>query len=276
MDVMWQIEFNATNLVARHRGTLPLLITCPHGGVADVPGVLQPRSGGIEGCIFEPSRDVDTNLVAAGVAQRVLEIFGEAPYVVIAEFHRKFIDANRERRCAYEVDAAAPFYDEYHGTVRAFVDEIRANNGGLGLLFDIHGTEGIASDPAQIFLGTARDEEDGIARLRAADPQVLARKRSLRGFLEAAGYRVSPPDPNGTEVPKFNGGFTIKTYGSSHPDGLDAMQLELTPPLRTDPIVERPRLIEVLAFAFGNLVSRYADSHTLTTALVSRFGAFGS
>ena len=83
-------------------------------------------------------------------------------------------------------------------------------------------------------------------------------------------------NPNGTEVPQFNGGFTIKTYGRSYPDGLDAMQLELTPPLRTDPCVERPRLIEVLAFAFGNLVSRYADSHTLTTGLVSRFGAFGS
>ncbi|MDM0001182.1 N-formylglutamate amidohydrolase [Variovorax sp. J22P240] len=271
---MWQIDFNATNLVARHRGTLPVLITCPHGGVADVPGVPLPRSGR-EGCLFEPSRDVDTNLIAAGAAQRVLEIFGEAPYAVIAEFHRKFIDANRSRECGFEVDAAAPFYDEYHDTVRAFVDEIRADNGGLGLLFDIHGTGGIPSDPAQIFLGTARDEEDGIARLRAADPQVLARRRSLRGFLEGAGYRVSPPDPNGTEVPQFNGGFTIRTYGSSHPDGLDAMQLEITRPLRTDPL-ERGRLIEVLAFAFGNLVSRYADSHTLSTALLSRFGAFGS
>ena len=267
---MWTINYAVSNLVARHRGTLPLLITCPHGGIADVPGVPDPREG-VEGCLFEFSRDVDTDLVGAGAAQRVLEIFGEAPYVVIAQYHRKFIDANRERRCAYEVDAAAPFYDEYHDTVRAFVDEIRADNGGLGLLFDIHGTTGIAGDPAQIFLGTARDEDDGIARLRAADPHVLARRRSLRGYLESAGYVVSPPDPNGTEVPKFNGGFTIRHYGSSHPDGLDAMQLEIVAPLRTVP-AERERFVEVLAFAFGNLVNRYADAHTLSTSRVSRLG----
>lgn len=55
---------------------------------------------------------------------------------------------------------------------------------------------------------------------------------------------------------------------------LDAMQLEITKPLRTDP-EKRARLIEVLAFGFGNLVNRYADSHTLTTASVSHFGALG-
>jgi N-formylglutamate amidohydrolase len=270
---MWTIELTVSNLVARHAGTLPVLVTCPHGGGADVPGV--PRRSGIEGCDFEPSRDLDTIPIAMGVAQRVLEIFGEAPSVVIAEFHRKFIDANRSRGCAFEVDAAAPFYGEYHAAVRSLVDAIRADNGGLGLLFDIHGTAGIASDPADIYLGTAHDEEDGIARLRAADPQVLARKRSLRGFLEAAGYRVSPRDPNGPEVPQLSGGFTIKSYGSSHPDGLDAMQIEIAAPLRTDP-VQRQRLIEVLAFAFGNLANRYADSHTLTTSHTSRFGTFRS
>lgn len=271
---MRQIDFSTTNLVARHRGTLPLLITCGHGGsVTDVPGVPNPRTGR-EGCDFKSKGDVDTHLVAAGVAQRVLEIFGESPCVVIAEFHRKFIDVNRPRgECAFEVDAAAKFYDEYHDTVRDFIDTIRADNGGLGLLFDIHGTLGVATHPtAQIFLGTSRDEQDGIARLRAADPDVATRRRSLFGLLEAAGYVVPPPD----EVPRFRGGHTIRTYGSSHADGLDAMQLELMPPLRSDPLVERPRLIEVLAFAFGNLVNRYADAHTLTTAQVASFGAFGS
>jgi N-formylglutamate amidohydrolase len=53
---------------------------------------------------------------------------GEAPCVVIAEFHRRFIDANRPERCAFEHLDATPYYDEYHNTMRNFVDEIRAEN----------------------------------------------------------------------------------------------------------------------------------------------------
>jgi N-formylglutamate amidohydrolase len=271
MPTMWQIAFPVSNLVARHRGTLPVLITCSHGGTADVPG-MEPRTGDPTppGCNFESAGDRNTIEVAAGVAQRVLEIFGEAPYVVIAQYHRKFLDANRSRTCAFEdLEAAPPFYDEYHDTVRTFVDEIRTQNGGLGLLFDIHGTAGIPGDPSVIFLGTANGQT--VARLLAADPQALWRRRSLRSFLEAAGYAVSPSQPGVPEIPALNGGFTVRTYGSSHVDGLDAIQLEITNPLRTDPDLRQP-LIEVLAYAIGNLVNRYADSHTLTAAVTSRNG----
>ena len=68
---------------------------------------------------------------------------------------------------------------------------------------------------------------------------------------------VSPAQPGLPEVPALSGGFTVRSYGSSHADGLDAMQLELTRPLRSDPALRTP-LIEVLAYAIGNLASRYA------------------
>jgi N-formylglutamate amidohydrolase len=264
---MWQINYPVSNLVASHRGTLPVLISCPHGGTADVPG-LPARTGQTTDpdCNFEPGRDVDTIEVAQGVAQRVLEIFGEAPYVVMAQYHRKFLDANRSRDCAFEDPSAAPFYDAYHATLRAFVDEIGRENGGLGLLFDIHGTAGIVSDPAAVYLGTANGQT--VARLLAADPQALWRRRSLRGFLEAAGHVVSPRAPGVPETPALSGGFTVREYGSAHADGIDAIQVELTRPLRSDPLQREP-LIEVLAFAFGNLVQRYADAHTLSAAVTS-------
>ena len=34
------------------------------------------------------------------------------------------------------------------------MNEIHAENGGLGLLFDIHGTHVIEADPADLYLGT--------------------------------------------------------------------------------------------------------------------------
>ena len=129
---MWQIAYTSSNLVARHSGTLPALITCPHDGDIFPPGVPE-RTGQTTppGCDFETTRDLRAREVATGVAQRLLDIFGEAPYVVIAEFHRKTIDANRSRVCAFEDDAAQPFYEEYHNTVRTFVDQIRFDNAGL-------------------------------------------------------------------------------------------------------------------------------------------------
>jgi len=257
---MWTITYEETNLVSRHRGTLPVILTCPHDGKESPAGVPE-RTGSAPGCPpFKTSRDLRTHEIAIGVAQRLLDVFGEAPYVVIAEFHRKYIDANRSSDCAFEVPAAKQYYDEYHNTLRNFVNEIHAEHGGLGLLFDIHGTQVIDTDPADLYLGT--DNGNSIARLLRADPPALFRPRSLRGFLQAAGHVVSPKQPGIPETPAVDGGHTVRTYGSSHVDGLDAIQIEIALTLRND-AQKRADLIETLAYAIGNLVARYADVHTL-------------
>ena len=260
---MWTISYITENFVSRHRGTLPVLLTCPHGGGEQPPDVPERTGEGIPSdCHFQPSADLRTREVTVGVAQRILEICGEAPYVVIADFHRKFIDANRRApECAYEVPAAQRYYDEYHGGVLEFVDEINAENGGLGLLFDIHGTAGIDEDPADLYLGT--DNGNSVARLLTADPSALFRRRSLRGFLQAGGYVVSPKQPGIPETPTLDGGHTVKTYGSSNVGGLDAVQIEIAAPHRIEQD-QRERLIEHLAYAIVNLVDRYADAHTLS------------
>jgi N-formylglutamate amidohydrolase len=257
---MWQIECSVTRLVSRHRGTLPVLLTCPHDGEQQPEGVPE-RTGSIPGCPpFRTSRDLRTREITTGIAQRLLELTGEAPSVVVAEFSRRFIDANRSAECAFKDPHAQPFYDEYHNTIRQFIGEIRAENGGLGLLFDIHGTAGIPEDPADLYLGTANGET--IDRLRRADPRVLWRHRGLRGFLEDAGHVVSPKQPNIPETPAVSGGFTVRTYGSSHADGLDAIQIEIDARLRDDPD-PRGKLIEDLAQAMARLVVLWADAHTL-------------
>ena len=258
---MWEINYRVTRLVSHHQGTLPVILTCPHDGDKSPEGV--PKRTGEEissECNFKTSRDLHARPITTGVAQRLLDVFGEAPYVVIAEFHRKYIDANRSRDCAFEHPEAQQYYDEYHNTIREFINEIRAENGGLGLLFDIHGTRVIEDDPADFYLGT--DNGNTVDRLLAVDPQALFRPRSLRGFLEAAGHVVSPKQPGILETPEVDGGHTVRTYGSSHADGLDAIQIEIASPLRDD-AEKRAALIEYLAYAIGNLVGRYADAHTL-------------
>jgi hypothetical protein len=80
---------------------------------------------------------------------------------------------------------------------------------------------------------------------------------------EAAGYVVSPKQQGIPETADVDGGYTIRTYGSSHSDGLDAIQIEIAAPLR-DRKDKREALTEHLASAIGNLVDRYANTHTLT------------
>ena len=251
---MWSIPYSTSKAVSVHRGTLPVLLTCPHDGKTD-PGVAERTVGGSSCPPLNKRRDLHTRHITEGVAQAVLDAVGEAPYVVIADFHRRYIDANRSPDCAYDDPKAKPYYDEYHTTIRNFVREIRAENGGLGLLFDIHGTDDAPSD---IFLGTG----DGttIARLLQVDSTAMWRRRSLRAFLEAAGYTVSPQKPNVPEA--LPGGYTVRTYGSSNADGLDAIQIEIGSRLRADGL-EREVLTDVLVYAMTSLLSRYADSHTL-------------
>jgi hypothetical protein len=124
---MWAITYGETNLVSRHRGALPVILSCPHDGDEILSGVPERTGEGIPPTCppFRKASDLHTREITEGVAQRLVDVFGEAPYVVIAAFDRKFIDANRPAECAFEVPAAQPYYDEYHNTLRDFVDEIR-------------------------------------------------------------------------------------------------------------------------------------------------------
>jgi len=252
---MWMIDYGSTRHVGRHRGTLPVVLACPHGGGETLPVPERTGHGLPPRCHFTTTRDRQTTTVTRGIAQRLLELRGEAPYVVFADFHRKYVDANRSADCAYETDAAAPYYDEYHQTLRGFLDEVRAENGGRGLLFDIHGTAGLASDPADLHLGTAAGKS--VARLLKIDAHAMSRRRSLGGLLAAAGYVVS------LNPPSLGGGYTVETYGSSQADGVDAIQIEIAAPLRTS-VVKRATLIDNLARAIATLVDHYVAVGTST------------
>src|SRR5262249_31357309 len=153
---MRDIDYNVHLLVARHRGAIPVILTAPHGGEEQPPGVEKPRTGaGLPpDCRFKTKSDRFTRTIIRGVAQTLFDVFAEEPYVVFANFDRKFIDANRSRQCAFEDPEAAKFYDEYHNTIRGFVDEVRVDNGGVGVIFVIYRTDGVSSDSAHTYLGT--------------------------------------------------------------------------------------------------------------------------
>ncbi|MDF2461724.1 MAG: hypothetical protein K0S68_1127 [Candidatus Saccharibacteria bacterium] len=248
-------------MVDRLRGTLPVLLACGHDGIEQPAGVPPRSAHGLPlACAFNSSRDREAASLTRLVAEQVRRRVGEAPYVVIATFHRRYIDANRSADCAFEADAAQPYYDEYHTVLRNFINEIRDENDATGLLLDLHGSKRREDASADIYVGT----ENGLtitALRNSTDDDVLYRRRGLVGLLQAAGYTTLPGEPGVPEYPSFKGGYTVETYGSHHADGIDAIQLEIVAELRTNSTC-RAGLARDIADAIVSLLPQWDPSPT--------------
>ena len=218
------VTYSETRLVKRHRGTMPVILTSPHGG-SETPASVSERTDAATpaGCDFVNTRDNETATITEAVAQTILDLTGLSPYVVIARYHRRFIDANRSRNCAFNDPDAQPFYDEYHNRISSYINQILDQNQGRGFLFDIHGTRVIEEDPADIYLGTANGE----SLLPDFERRNLFMQHGPHGLLTWARhptgtgglgpvfqYRVSPANETATETSAVNGGFTIRNYGA--------------------------------------------------------------
>ena len=114
-----------------------------------------------------------------------------------------------------------------------------------------------------MYLGTLNGE--AISNLLSRDSLAMSRRRSLPGLLREADYAVSAKIPE-----TLRGDFTLETYGSSKPDGVDAIQIEIESILRIDDN-HREAFIEDLAYAISSLVARYADTLTLAAFRSANF-----
>jgi N-formylglutamate amidohydrolase len=216
------------NLVLVRQGTLPIILTVPHGGREAIPGVV-PRdtmgkpSGGRG---FVTVTDTNTDELALGIAAQIKALTGKEPYLVMAEFKRRFVDPNRPPEVAVDSPVARPYYDYYHQTVRRFIEEVRSKYPGGALLVDVHGQK---KDPTVVMRGTQNGRT--VARLveRAGIPAVTG-PNGIFGQLSANGLDVFPSNdvaPEGSAEDRgYNGGYTVGTYGSQNPDGIDAVQME--------------------------------------------------
>lgn len=236
------------DLIVARSGTLPILLTAPHGGTEAIPG-MQNRTGNLA----VVTMDARTLEFAEALAGRLKSVLGAEPYVVAARFHRRYIDVNRRANEAFEDVKAEPYYAAYHNRIRGFVSEIRQKFPRGALLLDIHGQ---GSDPNTLHRGTANGwtVEKLIATHGAA---ALIGEKSLFGVFSAKGREVFPPNTrigNPPEDKRYNGGYTVRTYGSNNRDGIDAIQLEFGANQRKD-----PRVVNDLAEAISVFYKTYLN-----------------
>lgn len=218
-----------TDLVYARPGDIPILIAAPHGGYHDAAGVPERQSG-------KRRRDAYTYELVGILSTELNRLLGVEPYVVMAEFHRKYVDANRPPEEAYESNNAGQYYETYHSVIRCFIREIR-ERWQAGVLIDVHGQ---AQDPDKIHRGT----QDGTTvelLLNREGPAAMSGPESILGYLENMGYKVYPdgqtPFARQQEDSRYSGGFTVRAYGSHQENGIDAIQLEIGRNYRENPTV---------------------------------------
>jgi N-formylglutamate amidohydrolase len=211
------------------RGTLPIIVSAPHGGRLAVPGVPERLGKGLTN--YQTVRDDYTAELAERFAVELEKQLDGKPWLVVARFDRTYIDANRPAEEGYESEKARPTYDAYHAALAEACKAVKKEY-GRGLLLDIHG-QGEYKDA--ICRGT-RNGKTVTLLIERDGRHALTGRRSVLGHLQRNGYRVLPScdaDADAKEVAKFNGGYIIDTYGSHTGHAIDAIQLEFGTSLRT-------------------------------------------
>ena len=206
-----------SDLIEVINGDLPIVITAPHGGTKAIPGSELRKDTTLPQ--FVTVLDTRTDDLARETAKQVEKEFGKKPFVVIAKFARTYADANRPAKYGAESDAARAVHAEYHEAVRKAVDAVRAKF-GKGILIDIHGQ---GADKETVFRGT-----QNLKTVTSLSDEVIFGPRSFLGILECQGIKIFPTmrDAHKKENLKFDGGYTVQTYGLNSNAGIMAIQLE--------------------------------------------------
>jgi N-formylglutamate amidohydrolase len=216
------------DFVTVQKGTLPIIVSAPHGGRKKVPDV--PERLGIKVANFTTVLDTNTaELTEKFVAELQKHLDGK-PWVVIAKFERKYLDVNRPREQSYESENAKPYYDAYHGPLEEACKAVKEKF-GRGILLDIHGQ---GEFPGAICRGTQNGKTVTLLKDRFGSDAVTG-KHSILGSLQRSGYKILPScdaDPKTKEEAKFSGGHIVGNYGSHTGYAIDAIQLEFGSYLR--------------------------------------------
>jgi hypothetical protein len=235
-------------LITNEQGELPVIISAPHGGTMEIPGV--PARTGLGEKHFTTVRDTDTDLLAKDISRRLEKQLGAKPYLVVAHFSRRYLDANRPASEAYESEAAKPVYGAYE---LALSDDQKAilKKWGCGILVDIHGQ---GRKPDIVYRGT--DNLMSVKHwLSKFGESTLTGATGVLGLLDVSGIHLFPStDSKEKELSSLDGGYTVQHFGSANGGSFDAIQLEFGRDYRTRE--GRPKTAEAVAEALAPFIRK--------------------
>ncbi|MGW8268130.1 MAG: N-formylglutamate amidohydrolase, partial [Longimicrobiales bacterium] len=245
-----------------HPGTLPLVLTAPHGGSL-TPAEIPDRSWGTT------VRDRNTRELTLAVREALFTRTGAYPHVIFSNLHRTKLDPNRE---IVEAAQGDPEAERAWWEFQVFAEEagnLVEGTFGEGLHLDIHEhSHGIdrlelgyllsrtdLSQPDGLLSGTEtvnRSSVKALAEKPGNDLAGLVRgPLSLGTLLEERRVPAIPstsqPDPGLEDY--FTGGYITERHGSRDGGNVSAIQIEHHYPGLRDQEENRRLYAEALADA---------------------------
>jgi N-formylglutamate amidohydrolase len=195
-------------------GTLPVVLSAPHGGTTPLPGVAERVAPDATTVL-----DTATLELATAVQGQLFALTGRKAHLVAALASRKYVDFNRSAAEAYEDAKVAPVYGYYHAALQAAVTAARAQSPAGAILLDLHGQ---GSADGLIFRGTQFGNTADLPTLYRKAPNGLITEMLARGLA------VSPGSLAPGEQAGYTGGYIVETYGFPGGAGnrVNAVQLE--------------------------------------------------
>lgn len=228
-------------LIEIRSGTLPVILTVPHGGTLKPDNVLKRRYG-ITGM------DANTAPLADMISEELERRYGGKPHAIFARLHRSRLDPNREIvEAAQGEPTAEAAWHRFHDGAKKACDRVN-NEFGYGLLLDIHGHRHLDQRVELGYLIKADELKAGDDALNA-DTALIARTsireldkrstqsfaelvrgpQSLGGLLEHRGFR-SLPSPSksnpGVLAGYYTGAYDVAAHGSRDGGAVSAIQVE--------------------------------------------------
>ena len=269
------IYFGREKYIEYHSGSLPIILSAPHGGWKK-PTEIPDRTNGIT--------EIDTNTyqITKAIMDTLSVRFGGKPHVILCLLERLKLDANRDSAEAAEGNIYAErAWAEYHYYLDIAKELVTVNHGS-GIVFDIHGhgenPDGyydlrtwlgylIKSNkldlPDEELNTEAFKDKSSIRALADSSPfafvNIVRGETSLGTILDSLGYECVPsvndPGPAGSRY--FSGGYITARHGSRDGGIISAIQVELPQPGIRDTEENWSRY----ASAFATAVNTYYSYH---------------
>lgn len=230
------VELGRNGYVSYAPGTLPLVLSAPHGGQLR-PEEIPDRTRGTT------VTDLHTDRLAAAMADAFVELTGERPHLVVCHLKRTKLDPNRPLDEAAQGSAPAErAWHEYHAFLERARERVAAEH-GVGLVVDVHGHahpvdrlelgyllrgDDLALDDQALARRVDRSSIRHLATVSGASFVELVRGEDSLGALFArAGVPAvpSPAMPAGDDR-YLSGGYITARHGSRDGGVVSAVQIE--------------------------------------------------
>lgn len=247
-------------------GSLPILLTVPHGGDLKPANILARRYG-------VTAKDSNTAELSLMISEELKKLYGGTPHLVICRLHRSKLDCNRELSEAAQGDPmATATWKRFHDSAEEMEKQITRSH-GAGLTLDLHGhrhedervelgylisgsllntsDEALNSDPKFLRLTSVRELD---LRSPQTFAQLIRGPQSLGAMLEARDFR-SIPSPSKSSPGKaiyFSGSYDIAAHGSRDGGTVSAIQVECPWNGVRDTEANQRRFAQALAAALGD------------------------